>query len=116
MLLRRLSMKLINLSCNKCGAPLEAPSSANFLTCSYCGSRLAVHSSGSAHYTEVLDQIDHKTTQILDRVDSLVGAATTPDQWETCEILFARKTDGWFKAECRFVADAIGVEGRYEAL
>src|SRR4051794_1900041 len=101
MLLRSLSMELINLSCNKCGAPLEAPPSANFLTCSYCGSRLAVHSSGSAYYTEVLGQIDQKTTQILDRVDTLVEASTRTDRWETCKIVYIRNTNGWFKAECR---------------
>ncbi len=57
-------MKLEALSCNKCGAPLDVPSSANFATCSYCNSRLAIKREGGAHYTEVLDRIDTRTERM----------------------------------------------------
>ena len=108
-------MQLISLSCNKCGAPLEAPEGANFLTCGYCGSRLAVQRNGSAYYTQVLDQIDHKTTQILNKVDTLVDMNVNV-QWETCEITWERKAITWAKMGNWFVASALGVNGRFEAV
>ncbi len=57
-------MQLIALSCNHCGSPIEAPDDARFVTCGYCGSRLAVKHSGNAHYTEVLEAIGRQTEQI----------------------------------------------------
>jgi hypothetical protein len=106
-------VELLSLSCNKCGAPLEVPAGTNFLTCSYCKSRLAIHTSGSAFYTEVLEQIDQKTTQILDKVDTLVSQGTV--RWETCEIVWHRKAITWAKMGSWFEAAAIGQHGPYVA-
>jgi|GEM_PF-1408365 len=50
-------MQLESLSCNNCGAPVDVPQSANFITCAHCGSRLAVRRTETAHYTEVLDRL-----------------------------------------------------------
>ena len=50
-------MQLESLSCNNCGAPVDVPQSANFITCAHCGSRLAVKRTETAHYTEVLDRL-----------------------------------------------------------
>jgi DNA-directed RNA polymerase subunit RPC12/RpoP len=50
-------MQLEALSCNNCGAPVDVPQSANFITCAHCGSRLAVKRTETAHYTEVLDRL-----------------------------------------------------------
>ena len=49
-------MELISVSCNHCGAPLEVPPGANYVTCAHCGSRLAVKRTGSAVYTELLER------------------------------------------------------------
>ena len=38
--------KLLNLSCNHCGAPLQVPEETKYLTCTYCSSRLQVEHSG----------------------------------------------------------------------
>lgn len=61
-------MKVLTVSCNHCGAPLEVPAKTRFLTCSYCSARLEVHRSDSAVYTEVLEAIDQRTQKIADDV------------------------------------------------
>jgi len=64
-------MKLLALNCNHCGAPLEAPARAQYLTCEYCNVRLAIKRAGKAVYTDVLDQIDSRTERIEQKVDRL---------------------------------------------
>lgn len=54
-------MELLAVSCNNCGASLEVPLGANYVTCAHCGSRLAVKRTGSAVYTELLEKLDRKT-------------------------------------------------------
>lgn len=65
------SLQVLSVTCNHCGAPLEVPPSARFVTCRYCNSRLAVHQSGGAAYTEVLEQIDARTQQIASDVETI---------------------------------------------
>ncbi len=60
-------MRLLSLTCNHCGAPLEVPAKTRFLTCNYCSSRLEVHRSGSAVHTEVLEAIEERTKKIAAR-------------------------------------------------
>ncbi|MCB9870187.1 MAG: hypothetical protein H6837_10045 [Planctomycetes bacterium] len=50
-------MKVLGLTCNNCGAPLEVPEKTRYLTCAFCESRLEVHRSGAAHFTEVLEAV-----------------------------------------------------------
>ena len=103
-------MELITLSCNQCGAPLEAPPSARFLTCAHCGSRLSVQRTGSAYYTEVMEQVATNTAQIATRVEALDTA-----QWETCLITWQRTPLTWNKAGAQFVAAGVGVQGNFVA-
>lgn len=51
-------MKLISLSCNHCGAPLEVPEKAKFVTCGFCDARLQIAHTGSSYYTEVMEAVD----------------------------------------------------------
>lgn len=46
-------MRVLNLSCNNCGAPLVVPKSTNYLTCEFCGTTLEVHRDGGAAYTSI---------------------------------------------------------------
>ncbi len=64
-------METESLSCNNCGAPLEVPASANFVTCGYCRSRLAVRRTESAHYTELLERLEQYTGYLADRAEYL---------------------------------------------
>lgn len=57
-------VQVLNLACNHCGANLRVKSGTQYVTCGYCGSQLMVHEDGGSLYTEVLNRIDTKTTQI----------------------------------------------------
>jgi hypothetical protein len=65
------SIKAIAVACNKCGAGLDLPGDARFVTCTYCGSRLEVHRSGGAAYTEILETISQRTEQIAGNVEAI---------------------------------------------
>lgn len=47
------------------------PEETRFVTCAHCGSRLEVHRTGSAAYTQVLDQINQRTQHIEQQVEAL---------------------------------------------
>lgn len=47
-------MKLVPVCCQNCGASLEIPGDARFVTCQFCRSRLAVQNTGHAIFTELL--------------------------------------------------------------
>ncbi len=56
--------QLLGVTCNHCGAPLSVPGEMRFVSCTYCGTRLEVHRSGGAAYTQVLGSIDQRTERI----------------------------------------------------
>ncbi|WP_153556340.1 hypothetical protein [Roseimaritima sediminicola] len=64
-------MKLISVRCNHCGAPLEVPPTARFVTCGFCDAQLVVHHSGSAHSTELLEEIKATTDGLVEQVEQL---------------------------------------------
>jgi hypothetical protein len=64
-------MKVLSLTCNHCGAPLEVPESTRFLTCRFCNSRLEIHQDGAAAYTEVLEALDQRTARMEDQLNVL---------------------------------------------
>lgn len=51
-------MQLIHLTCSHCGAPLEVPQEAKFVTCRFCSSRLVVEHSASAVFTRVIEALE----------------------------------------------------------
>jgi uncharacterized Zn finger protein (UPF0148 family) len=50
-------MKVLNVSCNNCGAPLEVPHKTRFVTCTFCESRLEIQKTDSAYFTSVLEAV-----------------------------------------------------------
>lgn len=64
-------MQLLTLSCGNCGAPLDAPSTTTFLTCNYCGSRLAIKRTAASTYTEILHLLEGHTAAIADNTSLL---------------------------------------------
>ncbi len=56
-------MRVVNLSCNECGAPLVVPKSTNYVTCEFCGTQLHVVREGGAAYTEV-QELSERTSQL----------------------------------------------------
>ncbi len=64
-------MKLIPLNCRQCGAPLSVPEDVRHVTCLHCGTQLAVVREGAAAYTEILQQLDRRTSVVEEKVDHL---------------------------------------------
>jgi len=64
-------MKLLTLSCNECGAPLEVPEGTKYVTCGYCSARLAVQRTTSAVYTEVIEKIGQQTEKLAQDLEIL---------------------------------------------
>ena len=78
-------MKLIPLNCRQCGAPLKVPEDVKHVTCMHCGTQLGVVHEGGAAYTERLDELDQRTSEIEDRVDQIdlqQKVAQLDQQWE----------------------------------
>lgn len=78
-------MKLLALNCRHCSAPLQVPADAKFVTCSHCGSQLAVRKTGSVAYTETLEEIDRRTERMAEQLDDLhrkTGLAELDREWE----------------------------------
>ncbi len=81
-------MELISLTCNHCGASLEIPEETRFLTCQFCQTKLAVEHSGNAIFTSVLEELDQKTDQIIEELESLKrenAIARLDRNWEKCK-------------------------------
>lgn len=64
-------MKLLTLTCQQCGAPLEVPAKIKQLTCQFCGTRLQVQRTGSAAYTEVLDEVAESVARVAETTEQL---------------------------------------------
>jgi uncharacterized Zn finger protein (UPF0148 family) len=64
-------MKLLSLTCQHCGAPLEVPAKITQLTCQFCGTRLKVQRTGSAAYTETLEEVAQQVARVADNTDQL---------------------------------------------
>jgi uncharacterized Zn finger protein (UPF0148 family) len=68
---RHALMKLINLTCNHCGAPLEVAEGTKFVTCRFCSSRLAIEHSESAFYTRVLEALENQTSVLSQDLETI---------------------------------------------
>jgi DNA-directed RNA polymerase subunit RPC12/RpoP len=64
-------MQLTPVNCNHCGASLEIPSAARFVTCRYCNSQLQVHRSETTITTEVLQRIDQNTASMAEDLQAI---------------------------------------------
>ena len=74
------------LRCNNCGAPLQVPTSANFVTCNHCRTQLAVRRDATASYTEALEQVSQQTEALTEQVKYLTyqhELAALDRQWES---------------------------------
>jgi len=62
-------MELLSVRCNHCGAPLQIPAEARYVTCTYCKSELTVQRNEGTICTEVLQRIEQKTDRMADNLD-----------------------------------------------
>ena len=59
-------METTQVSCNGCGAALQVPEGARFVTCRYCNASLEIKRTESAVYTETLQRIDQRTAEMAE--------------------------------------------------
>jgi DNA-directed RNA polymerase subunit RPC12/RpoP len=64
-------METASIACNHCGAPLQIPGNANYVTCNHCGSNLAVRRTASVVFTETIDKLSATTEQLASQVARL---------------------------------------------
>lgn len=64
-------MELTQVSCNGCGAALQVPEGARFVTCRYCNASLEIKRTDSAIYTETLNRIDQRTAEMAEDLDAI---------------------------------------------
>ena len=64
-------MELTPVTCNGCGAALQVPEGARFVTCRYCNASLEIKRTDSAIYTETLQRIDQRTAEMAEDLDAI---------------------------------------------
>ena len=64
-------MKVVSLNCDRCGASLEIGAKAKFVTCAYCNAQLQIHHTSTAHFSEVLGEIQAATDKLSGDVAEL---------------------------------------------
>ena len=60
-------MKVITLSCNQCGAPLEVSHRAKFVTCNFCTARLEIKRDAGSTWTEELEELRGEVKKLKTR-------------------------------------------------
>lgn len=64
-------MDLERIACGSCGASLDVPEGAQYVTCRHCGSALHVQRTDSVVFTEVLKTLQEQSARIADNTDIL---------------------------------------------
>jgi LSD1 subclass zinc finger protein len=76
---------LESLLCNSCGAPLQIPSSANYVKCNHCHTQLAVHRESGVSFTEAIDKLNQTTENLSEQVSRLAAQQELADldrEWD----------------------------------
>ena len=62
-------MRVITLSCNQCGAPLEVSHRAKFVTCNFCTARLEIKREAGSTWTEELEELRSELRKLKSRAE-----------------------------------------------
>lgn len=57
-------MALESVACNNCGAPLQVPEGANFVTCVHCNTQLSIKRTGNARFTEAIEDLREQVEKL----------------------------------------------------
>lgn len=60
-----------SLNCNSCGAPLQIPTTTNYVRCDHCQTNLRVQRSDGATFTEAVDRLAETTEDLAVQVNRL---------------------------------------------
>ena len=64
-------MELKSVGCGNCGAALQIPDVARFVTCNHCGSALEIKHTPDVIYSEKIAQIDERTGRLEQQLQVL---------------------------------------------
>lgn len=64
-------MKLIALSCQQCGAPLEVPAELKHVSCAHCGAALVIKKQGSVLFTEKIEALELRASGVESDIKQL---------------------------------------------
>lgn len=115
-------MELVRLACDGCGADLELPEDARFVTCRFCDARLEVRRTESAAFTrvrEAVERVEQKTEKLSGEMRALRAEnrmLSLKDElhqlerdWDQQKAdLMIRGKDGNLSEPTRFTAQVIG--------
>ncbi|HIF39888.1 MAG TPA: hypothetical protein EYQ74_02160 [Planctomycetes bacterium] len=105
-------MKLLALNCNQCGAPLEVPAKAKFVTCNFCSTQLSVQRTDKVAYTEAIEEIQERTRQMSEDLKHLKKQSAVEDldrSWRRRrEQFMVRSQQGELNVPSKAMATAIG--------
>ena len=68
--LGKVSMKLLNMSCVSCGAPLQIPDDVDTLTCLHCGTALVVQRGEGFATLKLVEELTKSTNQITQTLEN----------------------------------------------
>jgi LSD1 subclass zinc finger protein len=86
-------MELTPVTCNGCGAALQVPEGARFVTCRYCNASLEIKRTESTVYTETLQRIDQRTAEMAEDL----GAIRQEHEIERLDREWALRRAGFMK-------------------
>lgn len=105
-------MRLEAIACNNCGAALEVAETTNFVTCTYCNSRLAVKRTSSTRYTALLERIEDNTEAIAADTSVMRLKAEVElleSEWREKQAKAAAVPNGSSTEACALIAVVSGV-------
>lgn len=88
-------MEVVEVACNKCGAPLEVGEDTKFVTCGFCKARLRIRHKGGAHFTEVRKRVravEKKTAAVEKKAAAVEKKAASLD-FEVKELRLKQELD-----------------------
>ena len=106
-------MQITPVNCNHCGASLQIPAAARFVTCRYCNAQLQIHRSESTITTEVLQRIDQNTASMAQDLQAIRRESEIERldrEWQLRESqLLTRDKDGSTSKPSRTSAIIVGL-------
>jgi hypothetical protein len=77
---------LHSVRCNNCGAPLQIPEAARFVTCQHCKADLQVEQNADVVYTKVIEKLAQhivETQSQLERIEAQQSLDRLDREWES---------------------------------
>ena len=92
-------MRVIEVRCQSCAAPLEIPPKVTNVTCTFCDTPLVVQREGGVAFTKALEEVQERIEAIAERQERMEKAARHRDRMRRAE----RLDRSWERGRERFM-------------